>query len=91
MKPLKASIYGCGYACHICRQCGEEKENAEIVHTGIPEGAVKRTAAMNFARSAELFAQREGCVPNRLTGEKKENMMNITIKKMFNRNINRKE
>ena len=65
---------------------GEEKENAEIVHTGIPEGAVKRTAAMNFARSAELFAQREGCVPNRLTGEKKENMMNITIKKMFNRN-----
>ena len=70
---------------------GEEKENAEIVHTGIPEGAVKRTAAMNFARSAELFVQTEGCAPKRLTRGKKADMMNITIKKMFNRNINRKE
>lgn len=40
----------------------------------------------NFAPSAELFAQTEGCVPEGLTGEEKADMMNATIKKAFNRN-----
>lgn len=40
----------------------------------------------DFARSAELFAQTEGDAPDVLTGEMKENMMNTTIKRVFNRN-----